>query len=488
MTREAPKNLWLSRWGFILAATGSAVGLGNIWKFPYITGQYGGGAFVLMYLACILAIGIPVMMTEIAIGRRGRGSPIDAIGRAVRENGSSPIWKGVGGMAMAAGFLILCFYVVVAGWAFAYTVKMLDGSLAAGSVDDLAKVFEAHNANPWQLGGWSVLVALLTLWIVAKGVQQGIESAVRWMMPGLAVMLLILVGYAFTSGGFDAGFAFLFSFDTSKLTGEALLAALGHAFFTLSLASGAILTYGSYIPDGQSIARTTFMVAIADTAVALLAGLAIFPIIFANGMDPTAGPGLIFMSLPLAFQQMPFGTLFGVLFFAMVSIAALTSAISMIEATVAYLNEKHGISRLKAAMGAGAVLLVISLLAMLSFNLMAGWTPLGKNFFDWLDYLTSRWMMPLGGIFLVVFAGYVLRSEIMRDELDLPPLGYALWLFMVRYVCPVLITMVFLHALGWLGFDPLVRWYWVAGAIGALTILGEGLRPRVWPALAGRSA
>jgi len=486
MIREKPKNLWLSRWGFILAATGSAVGLGNIWKFPYITGEYGGGAFVLMYLACILAIGIPVMMTEIAIGRRGRGSPIDAIGRVVRESSGNPLWKAVGGMAMLAGFMILCFYVVVAGWAFAYTVKMLDGSLAATSVEALGGVFQAHNANPWQLGGWSVLVALLTLAIVAKGVQQGIENAVRWMMPGLAVMLLVLVGYAFTSGGFSAGFDFLFSFDASKITGEALLAALGHAFFTLSLASGAILTYGSYIPDGQSIARTTFVVALCDTSVALLAGLAIFPIIFANGMSPGAGPGLIFMSLPLAFQQMPFGTAFGVLFFAMVSIAALTSAISMIEATVAYLNEKHGISRMKSAVLAGGVLLVISLLAMLSFNLMAGWTPLGKNFFDWLDYLTSRWMMPLGGIFLVCLAGYALRDEIMRDELNLPPLGYALWLFMVRYVSPVLIMVVFLHALGWLGFDPVTEWYWIVGAIGLLTVCGEVLRPRVLPVLVGR--
>jgi NSS family neurotransmitter:Na+ symporter len=387
---------------------------------------------------------------------------------------------------MLAGFMVLCFYVVVAGWAFAYTWKMLDGSLAATSVEALGGVFEAHNANPWQLGGWSVLVSLLTLWIVGKGVQQGIERAVRWMMPGLALMLLVLVGYAFTSGGFQAGFDFLFSFDASKITGEALLAALGHAFFTLSLASGSILIYGSYMPDGQSVARTTFVVAICDTAVALLAGLAIFPIIFANGMSPSAGPGLIFMSLPLAFQQMPFGTAFGVLFFAMVSIAALTSAISMIEATVAYLNEKYGVSRFKAAAASGTVLLLISLLAMLSFNLMAGWTPLGKNLFDWLDYLTSRWMMPLGGILMVLLAGYALRSEIMRDELNLPPLGYALWLFMARYVCPVLIMMVFLHALGWLGFDPVAKWYWIAGAIGALAILGEVLRPRVIPALAGR--
>src|SRR5690606_28125159 len=244
-----------------------------------------------------------------------------------------------------------------------------------------------------------------TLFIVAKGVQKGIERSVSWMMPGLAVLLLILVGYAYGTGSFSAGVDFLFTFDASKITGEALLAALGHAFFTLSLASGAILIYGSYLPDGQSVARTTFVVAIADTCVALLAGLAIFPIIFANGLSPSAGPGLIFMSLPLAFQQMPFGTFFGVLFFAMVSIAALTSAISLVEATVAYLNERHGISRVRAATGAGVVLLLISLLAMLSFNLMAGWTPGGKNLFDWLDYLTSRWMMPLGGIGMVILAG-----------------------------------------------------------------------------------
>lgn len=486
MTREKPKNLWLSRWGFILAATGSAVGLGNIWKFPYITGEFGGGAFVLMYLACIFAIGIPLMMTEIAIGRRGRGSPIDAIARVVRENNGNPAWKLVGTMAMLAGFMILCFYVVVAGWAFAYTVKMLDGSLAASSVEGLAQTFEAHNANPWVLGGWSVLVALLTLWVVGRGVQAGIERAFRWLMPGLAFMLLMLVGYAVTSGGFADGVAFLFSFDTSKLSGEALLAALGHAFFTLSLASGAILTYGSYLPDDQSIARTTFTVVIADTCVALLAGLAIFPIIFANGMSPSAGPGLIFMSLPLAFQQMPFGTAFGVLFFAMVSVAALTSAISMIEATVAYLNEKYGLSRRRAAASSGAVLLTISLLAMLSFNVGAEWKLFGTTVFDGLDYLTSRWMMPLGGIFIAVLAGYCLRSQIMRDELGLSPTGYALWLYMVRYVCPVLILMVFLHALGWLGFDPLQRWYWIAAGIGLLTVLGEALRPRKMPALADR--
>ena len=449
MTREKPKNLWLSRWGFLLAATGSAVGLGNIWKFPYITGEYGGGAFVLMYLACILAIGIPVMMTEIAIGRRGRGSPIDAIGRVVRENNGNPLWKAVGGMAMLAGFMILCFYVVVAGWAFAYTWKMLDGSLAATSVEALGGVFEAHNANPWQLGGWSVLVALLTLWIVGKGVQAGVEKAFRWMMPGLAVMLLVLVGYAFTSGSFKAGFDFLFHFDASKITGEALLAALGHAFFTLSLASGAMMAYGSYLPAGTSIARTALMVALADTGVALLAGLAIFPLVFANGLEPGAGPGLIFVTLPIAFGQMPLGQMIGGLFFIMLAIAALTSAISLSEPTIAWLTEKFGISRLKAVLASGITLWLLSLGTVLSFNAWSEVTLLGKTFFDSLDFLTTNLLMPLGGLATVLFAGWALSRKLVQESIGIAqPQLFALWWQALRVVTPLGILVVFLHSLG----------------------------------------
>ena len=322
-----PRTQWLGRWGFMLAATGSAVGLGNIWKFPYITGEYGGGAFVLVYLACILAVGVPVMMTEIAFGRRGRGSPIDAIRRVVNESGRSSAWSLIGWMAMLCGFMILSFYVVVAGWSFSYLWKMLTGGLAGSSVDDMAAVFGANNANPFILGGWSTLVAVLTMVIVGKGVQEGIEKNVSWMMPGLVLMLILLIIFGVFSGGFGEAVSFLFSFNAGSLSSEGMLAALGHAFFTLSLASGAILTYGSYLPKGASIGRTTISVAIADTVVALMAGLAIFPVIFANGMNPGEGPGLIFMSLPLAFQAMPMGTLFGILFFLMLSMAALTSSI-----------------------------------------------------------------------------------------------------------------------------------------------------------------
>lgn len=479
MDRPSPHYLWRSRWAFVLAATGSAVGLGNIWKFPYITGEYGGGAFVLLYLLCIFLIGIPLLVAEVAIGRRGRGNPMDALAHVAREGGASRHWGLLGAMAMLCGFLILCFYVVVAGWAFAYTLKMAGGSLAGSDVAAMQAIFADHNADPLQLGGWSLLVALLTLWIVGRGLQQGIERAVRWLMPGLVLLLLVLVGYAATTDGFAEGVTFLFRFDASRLNGEAFLAALGHAFFTLSLASGAIMAYGAYLPEQQSVVRTSLIVALADTAVALLAGLAIFPVIFANDMSPAAGPGLLFMSLPLAFQQMPWGQLFGALFFAMVSIAALTSAISILEGSVAWLNERHGISRRRAAWLLGGVLVLISQLTMLSFNQGAHWTLAGMTLFDGLDYLTSRWMMPLGGILLALLVGYRLRLDLLRDELHLPRALYALWLILLRYVSPLLILLVFLHALGWLGFDPLQRWYWVAGACMALALLGECLTPGV---------
>lgn len=477
--RRQPKNLWLGRWGFMLAATGSAVGLGNIWKFPYITGEFGGGAFVLVYLICILAVGIPVMMVEIAFGRRGRGSPIDAIRRVVHESGRSSAWSLLGWMAMLTGFMILSFYVVVAGWSLSYLWKMLTGTLVGSNADDMAALFAANNANPLNLGFWSTIVAVMTMVIVGKGVQAGIERSVNWMMPGMVIMLAILVVYGLFSGGLGDAARFLFAFDMSQLGSEGMLAALGHAFFTLSLASGAILTYGAYLPDRQSITRVTFGVAIVDTVVALMAGLAIFPIIFANGMNPGEGPGLIFISLPLAFQAMPLGTLFGILFFVMLFMAALTSAISMIEASVAWLNESKGISRQRASWGVGILLWFSSTLAMLSFNLGADWTLAGRTFFDWLDYLTSRWMMPLGGLGMVLLAGFVLRNDIFRAELGLSKMQHALWLFMVRYVSPLGIMLVFFDALGIAAFDPVGQWPWLLALLVVVTAVGESLSPRL---------
>lgn len=483
--RQQPKNLWIGRWGFVLAATGSAVGLGNIWKFPYMTGEYGGGAFVLVYLACILCIGIPAMMTEIAFGRRGRGSPVEAVKRVAQESGRGRIWSGFGWMSMLAGFMILSFYVVVAGWSLAYLWKSLSGGLQGNSVEEMAAIFGANNANPLTLGAWSTLVTVVTMFIVGKGVQEGVERSMRWMMPGMVLLLLVMIVYAMFSGGFGEAVAFLFSFEIGKLSSEGLLAAMGHAFFTLSLSAGAIMAYGAYLPDNKSIARTTFTVAICDTLIALMAGLAIFPAIFANGMDPASGPGLIFMSLPLAFQQMPLGGVLQVIFFVMLSVAALTSAVSMIEATVAWLTESKGLSRKRAAWSSGIVLWLLSTLAMLSFNLGADWTFAGKTVFNWLDYLTSRWMMPLGGLGLCLMAGFLLRDEIFRNELRLSRRQHALWLLMVRYVSPLGIVLIFIDALGVMSIDIGSQWPWFLAVLVAITVLGEMLSPRVGRQFAG---
>ncbi|MFG6667966.1 sodium-dependent transporter [Halomonas sp. HNIBRBA4712] len=483
---DQPRAQWLGRWGFMLAATGSAVGLGNIWKFPYMTGEYGGGAFVLVYLICILAVGVPVMMAEIAFGRRGRGSPIDAFRRMATESGRSPVWSLLGWMSMLAGFMILSFYVVVAGWSFSYLWKTLSGGLNAGSVEALAAVFDANNASPWNLGFWSTLVTLATMVIVGKGVQEGIEKNVRWMMPGLVLMLVLLIGFGAFSGGFGEALAFLFSFNAGSLSSAGMLAALGHAFFTLSLAAGAILTYGSYLPKSASIGRTTLAVALADTVVALMAGLAIFPVIFANGMDPASGPGLIFMSLPVAFQAMPLGTLFEVLFFVMLSMAALTSSISMVEATVSWLCDSKGFTRRSAAWSTGIVLWLVSTAAMLSFNLGADWTLAGRTFFDWLDYLTSRWMMPLGGLGTVILAGFLLDKHVMRDELDLSPTLYTLWLLMARYVSPLGILVIFADQLALFTVSFAQHWPWLLMILVAMIAVGEFLSPRLRTSLAPR--
>lgn len=448
-SNSAGRGLWSSRWVFFLAATGSAVGLGNIWKFPYITGQNGGGAFVLVYLACILAIGIPLLMTEVMIGRRGRANPEGAIAALAREARASRHWRWLGTLVVLTGFLILSFYTVIAGWAVAYTPTAMSGGFSGLNGESSGALFGAMLANPWKLASYGTLVLLLTLAIVAFGVRGGLERSLRFLMPGLFVLLLVLVGYAATTGHFMQAVHFLFDADFSKLSGQGVLVALGHAFFTLSLASGAMMAYGSYLPAGTSIARTALMVALADTGVALLAGLAIFPLVFANGLEPGAGPGLIFVTLPIAFGQMPLGQMIGGLFFIMLAIAALTSAISLSEPTIAWLTEKFGISRLKAVLASGITLWLLSLGTVLSFNAWSEVTLLGKTFFDSLDFLTTNLLMPLGGLATVLFAGWALSRKLVQESIGIDqPQLFALWWQALRVVTPLGILVVFLHSLG----------------------------------------
>ncbi|MEH6577320.1 MAG: sodium-dependent transporter [Amphritea sp.] len=440
---------WSSRMAFILAAAGSAVGLGNIWKFPYITGENGGGAFVLVYLACILLIGIPVMMAEIMIGRRAQKNPAEAMQTLALEANASRLWKSVGWMGVICGFLILSFYTVIAGWAVSYVFTSASGAFVDITPDQAGAMFGGMLADPIRLLSWSTIVVIATMYIVGRGVNAGLEKAVNFMMPGLLVLILIMVGYAMSTGHFIEGVEFLFAPDFSKLTTESVLVALGHAFFTLSLASGAIMTYGSYLPRNTSIVKTSIAVGFVDTAVALLAGLAIFPIVFAYGLEPGAGPGLIFVTLPIAFGQMPFGIVFGTLFFVMLSIAALTSAISLIEPAISWLTEKRQFSRFKACVTSGLALWTLGLGTVFSFNIWEEHKLFGKTFFDLIDFLTANLMMPLGGLCVAIFAAWVIKSKVAEEELGLGnSLLYKVWQFAMRYITPLGIVIVFLNALG----------------------------------------
>jgi len=446
--RESVHGQWSSRWIFILAATGSAVGLGNIWKFPYITGENGGGAFVLVYLLCIAAIGIPVMMAEVLLGRRGRQSPINTMRELAKDEGRSKWWVLLGWSGVLSGFLILSYYSVIAGWALAYVLNSAAGVFSGAPAAEVKGVFDELTSNPGELIFWHSLFMLMTMLVVARGVKKGLETAVRWLMPALFVLLLVMVGYAINSGEFARGVSFLFSPDFSKITANGVLIAMGHAFFTLSLGMGAIMIYGSYMPARASIAKTSVAVAISDTVVALLAGLAIFPIVFANGLEPGAGPGLIFQTLPIAFGQMPGGTFFGSLFFVLLVFAAWSSAISLIEPAVAWLVENRGWSRVRASVVCGLATWLVGLGTVFSFNYWDSYTLWGKTFFDLMDYLTANIMLPLGGLFIAVFAAWVMSRESTQDELELGDGGaYPLWRFMVRFVTPLAVIIVFLHAI-----------------------------------------
>jgi len=441
-------GFWKSRWLFILAATGSAVGLGNIWKFPYITGENGGGAFVLVYLLCICIIGIPVMIAEVSLGRMGRQSPINTMKALAKRSNASPNWAIIGWMGALAGFLILSFYSVIAGWALSYTVDMANGDFVKISAEESGNIFGALLGSPTQLTIWHTVFMLLTIGIVARGVNAGLEKAIKFLMPVLFILLFILFGYALSSDGFSQGVNFMFSFDFSKLTTESIMVALGHAFFTLSLGLGAIMAYGAYMPANTSIAKTVVIVAFLDTAVAIMAGLAIFPIVFANGLEPSAGPGLLFQTLPIAFGQMSAGVIFGTLFFVLVSFAAWSSAISLAEPIVAWIVERFQVSRYKAAAIIGLSAWVLGLATVFSFNIWSDVKLFDKTPFDLLDFLTTNILLPLGGLCIAIFAGWKVSTTKMMDEVGIDyPVLFKLWLFTLRFLAPLAIIAVLVNGL-----------------------------------------
>jgi neurotransmitter:Na+ symporter, NSS family len=440
---------WSSKLIFVLAATGSAVGLGNIWRFPYIVGEHGGGAFVLVYLGCILLLGLPIMMAEILIGRRGRQSPINTMATLAREEGLSRAWGLMGWLGVVAGFLILSYYSVIAGWALSYVFRAGAGSFAGQDAGGAQAMFEGLVSDPERLLAWHTIFMVMTMLVVARGVRSGLEQAVRILMPALFIMLVLMVGYAMAEGHFMDGFRFMFQPDFSRLTGNSVLVAMGQAFFTLSLGMGAIMIYGSYLSSRASIARTSATVVGADTAVALLAGLAIFPIVFASGLEPGQGPGLIFITLPMAFGQMPGGLLFGTVFFMLLVVAAWTSSISLMEPAVAYLVENRGMQRVGAAAVVAGIAWVLGIGTVLSFNHWSGYMLFDKTYFDLMDFLTSNVLLPMGGFLIAIFAGWRMTERSVVEELGIrQPLLFRTWYYLVRFVAPIGILLVFLRAVG----------------------------------------
>ncbi len=588
MSADTPERAhWKSRFGFILAAAGSAIGLGNIWKFPYITGENGGGWFVLIYLACILLVGLPIMVAEIMIGRAAQKQPVGAF-ETLQEGKTA--WGAIGWMGVAAGFIILSYYAVVAGWAMDYTLKSMANYtgpvhaeaqleaakyIASTDVDEMRTVLTTHlgereakddvvairqtvkpsvwkdydrfkaamaeapdkdvarerllldptvkehvetaealdeeieaakasameeaqsyyaghdddsiireaetskrreitfnkvqetflttATDGWTASLWTALFMCLTIIIVAGGVSAGIERTCQILMPLLFALICVMVVYGMFQPGFGQTIDFVFKPDLTKLKPSGVLEALGHAFFTLSLGMGAMITYGSYQQSKTGLFKQSLLIAGLDTAIALLACLMIYPIVFSYGQEPDAGPGLVFMSMPLAFAEIGTGgMLLAIIFFGLLVFAALTSAISLLEVVASYFIDQKGWTRPRAAWTLGGVILLFGLPSAFSLDgdfMMTGWEPsFGKNFFDTMDYLASNWMLPMGGLFIALYAGWVMPRKMQIAEVeDSSSLLFQGWLLLVRFVAPALVILVLMQKVGILDADELLH-------------------------------
>ena len=453
--RSSVHGEWSSGLIFILAATGSAVGLGNLWRFPYLVGENGGSAFVILYLACILLVGLPIIIGEVTLGRKGRRSPINSLRLIAREEGLNQNWALVGWMGVIAGFLILSFYSVVGGWSLYYGYEALIGGFQGMTSDSAESMFNGLVGSPSAVLGWHTLFMLIVFGIVASGVKKGLQRAVTLLMPLLFILLVGLVIYGMTTEGFGEAMAFLATPDFSALDGDTVLAALGQAFFTLSLGMGAIMVYGAYLPQENSIPVSTGWIVGMDTLTALLAGFAIFPIVFTVGLEPGEGPGLVFQTLPIVFGEITAGALLGVVFFVLLSVAAITSGMSLLEPAVAYLSETFGGNRVRAA---GIVSFLIWLLGAacgLSMNAWSGINLLpGMNIFGSIEFVSSNIMLPLGGLFVALFVGWKMRTTTVAAELDTHNHHnlFLLWLWVTRIVAPAAVLFIFLNATGLLSF------------------------------------
>ena len=446
VTKQTSDRAWSSRLVFIMAAIGAAVGLGNIWKFPYEAGVSGGGAFVIVYLLCVFLVAIPILIAELFIGRMGGRSPPLAARALALDQGRSSTWSSVGWMGVIVSFIVVSFYSVIAGWALGYIARA-----PTGFAGDPGENFAAFLSNPGELVFWQFVILAISVTIVSGGIRHGVERAVKVLMPSLLVMLVVLIICAAIIGDFAAGARFLFAVDFSKVSAAVVLEAVGQAFFSVGVAGGLMMAYGAYMSKDISIPRSSLIVGSADTCVALLAGFMIFPLVFAFGLDPAAGPGLIYVSLPHAFQAMPAGGLIGGLFFALLAFAAITTVIAALEPMVAYGEERFSLSRPVVSVLSGVVLFIIGLATVFSFNIWSHIKPLAAfesfanhSIFDLLDYSVTNLLMPLGGVCIAVFVGWRVRPEVLQAEFgESGGRAFWLWLQLIRYLAPVAILAVF---------------------------------------------
>lgn len=446
--RNTPQSQWSSKFGFLMAAVGSAVGLGSIWKFPYMTGDSGGSAFVILFILCITVIGFPVLIMEWLIGRRGQMNPADSFRKVANDSGLSRSWGILGGVGTLAAFLILSFYSVIGGWSLNYTVRSIMNDFKGMDGKATEAVFNGFLASPMEMVGYHTAFMVITALIVAGGVAGGIEKASKFMMPLLAFIMVFIVGYNMVNMEFMKGVHFLFDFDASKITGKVLIAALGHAFFCLSLAMGIMISYGSYLGRDVNLLSTARTVVIWDIIFSLMAGLAIFPIMFSNNLNPGQGAGLVFVTLPIAFGNMGFGVVIGTLFFLLLTFAALTSSISILEPVSQFLENKTSMGRKTATIVGAIATWALGILACLAFNLLKDVTILpNKNIFDSLDYATSKIMLPLVGLGTVIFMGWFVNQQSIQDELGLTGAKWQAWQIVVKYIAPIAIVAVFIAQL-----------------------------------------
>ena len=439
-------NIWKGNSTFILAAAGSAVGLGNIWKFPYMVGSNGGSAFVIIYLLCILAIGLPVMASEVLIGKYGRKSPINSLKALAQENAISENWKYLGILGALAGILILSYYSVFAGMALSYIFNFFPSGLENPS-EYSARYFSELSSSHWILIFWHSTFLMITCWIVAMGVVKGIGRSVSILMPFLFLFIILISFYSSYIGNFNETIFFLFKPDFSSITPEVVISAMGQAFFSLSIGMGAIMAYGAYMPERQVIGKTVLTIIILDTFVALSAGIAIFPIVFSNtSLEVSAGPGLIFETLPVAFYSLPFGNLFSIIFFTLISIAALSSSISLLEPFTAWMEEKLKMHRRIIVVCLGFIVWFLGIGSIFSFNIWSDLKFLGLNFLELMDYLTNNIMLPVGGFFISIFVGWVLPNSLVQNYLKLNDQLFKIFIFFLKYISTGAIALIFLYS------------------------------------------